>query len=102
MAMQIDNGFTTYEFTEEELVSAATFTTMQRMYLQTLRAGAAQELAALDYDPLNPIQFAQMHASLKGQLQAYDHLLDHDIAEEAAERWAEINKNRNNSSKGQQ
>lgn len=90
MASQVDNGFTTYEFSDEELVSAATFNVLQRMYLQTNRAAAALDRAALDYDHGDPFKFVGAAKYYEGMIAAFDFLLDHDHAEEAKARWDEL------------
>lgn len=91
MASKIDNGFTSYEFTPEDLISAATFSTLQKMYIQTQRAAAALDLLALEFDANNPLKFVEERGFQRGFVAACDFLLDHENAEEAAKRWEDLN-----------
>lgn len=54
----------------------------QQILIKKYMSEAAQELCNLDFDPLNMHNFTQQQASLKGQLQAFQFLLD---TSEAAE-----------------
>ena len=87
MARQIDNVFTTYEFEEEELISAATFTDMQRLYLQTQRALAATDLLSLEFYGEKPLEFVKAQSYQQGLIAAFDFLLDHENLKDAKERW---------------
>lgn len=97
MPTAIENGYTTYAFTDEELISAASFTQLQRLYIQTERSIQAQNLADLEYDPEHPLQFVKNQARLKGMVEAFDFLLQHELAEDAAQRWEEIAKQQRSS-----
>ena len=90
MAQQIDNGFTTYEFTDEELITAATFNSLQKLYIQTRRAESAMDKVALKFNPEKVLEFSNAVAYCDGFIAACDYFLDHEAAEAAAVRWAEL------------
>ena len=90
MAHQVDNIFTVYEFDEEELISAATFTDMQRLYLQTQRALAATDLLSLEFSGDRPLEFVKAQAYQQGIIASYDFLLDHENLEDAKARWESL------------
>ncbi len=78
MVQKVDGSFVSYEFTPEEIVAAATFSDLNRMYLQSQLAGIAEQKLALVFDPANPLQYAQEEAFLKGQMTMLQFLLDHN------------------------
>lgn len=90
MTQKIDNGFTSYDFTQEDLISAATFSDMQKMYIQTQRAAAAMDVLNLEFDAANPSKFLDARAFQRGFIAACDFFLDHENAEDAAKRWEEL------------
>lgn len=90
MASRLENGFDTYEFSDEELISAATFNILQRMYIQTQRAGAAIDLLALDFDPEKAVAYSKARGFQEGFIAACDFFLDHEKAEDAKDRWKEL------------
>lgn len=67
--------FNSYEFTEEELLSASILTPLQKCLIQSDIAQIAEQILNLKFDPLNPQAFAQDDAHQKGQLAAYRYLL---------------------------
>jgi len=73
--IQIDTPFTAFKMTQEELSLARAITTEQRCYLQTLLSDAATEKLAEEYDPVNPLRFAQREAYLRGQMDILNMLL---------------------------
>ena len=75
MAERIETSFQAYNLTEEELQHARNVSPEQRMYYQTLLASAAEEKLAEEYDPLNPLRFAQREAYLRGQIDILNMLL---------------------------
>ena len=85
MADIIPNTFTTYELTEEEAIQGAILTVSQKQIIQNYRANIAEEKLSLNFDPSNPQLFIQQEASLKGQLDVLNWLLDSsETAEEEA------------------
>lgn len=71
----IDTPFTAFRLTQEELRLARALGTEQRGYLQTLLSDAATEKMAEEYDPVNPLRFAQREAYLRGQMDILNMLL---------------------------
>lgn len=74
----IESSFTAFKFTAEEVVVARTLSPEQRAYYQTLLADAAEEKLAEEYDPINPLRFAQREAYLRGQMDILNTLLNTD------------------------
>ena len=75
MVQRTYSTFEAFEFTEEELKAASTFTDLQRLYLTTLRAQAAMQKIALPFDPSNPQVFVQNEAVLRGKIDVITLLL---------------------------
>ncbi len=90
MAKLIDNDFSQYEFSDEELISAASFNQLQRLYIQSEKSKAAVDKVALVFDPLNPTLFAMRVAYYDGMIAMANFLLDHPDAEAAKARWEEL------------
>ena len=67
--------FSTYSFTEEELLQASILSPIQIQLIQSDMAQIAENILALEFDPENPQKFVQNDAHLKGQLAAYRYLL---------------------------
>ena len=83
MAVLIPNDFSSYELTEQEEIEGAKLTITQKQLIQNYLSGAAIEKNGLEYDHNNSERFIQQEASLKGQMDAYRHLLDSsDAADE--------------------
>lgn len=76
MSTQITNQFTSYIFTQREELEGSILSTLQKQVMQNELSLIAAQKIALDYDPLNPVAFAQSEALLKGQLQVYTLLLE--------------------------
>lgn len=62
------NTFTTYEFTDRELLSGSVLTGEQKNVIQNELAQIAEQRLAIDYDPAKPLEFVQQEAFLKGQI----------------------------------
>jgi len=60
--------FTHYDLTRREILAGSVLTHDQKAVLQNELAQIAEQKCNLDYDPLNPIAFAQSEALLKGQM----------------------------------
>jgi len=74
--------FTAFEFTPEEFYGATRFTQLNLMLIQTLAADVINDRADLIIDLKSgkswqeaQIEFLQREAALKGQGEAYEHLL---------------------------
>ena len=76
MPQQVNSLFTKYEFSQQEFVSASHFTDDNRKLIQNEICKIAEEKVALQYDPLNPVQFAQREAELQGQIGILRYLLE--------------------------
>lgn len=85
----IPNSFTSYDLTPEEVQIGSIFTGLQKQVLQNYLATYAEERLQLDFDPLNPHNFAQQEAEKKGVIQFIQYILqmsDTAAEEQAAER----------------
>ena len=80
MATLIPNEFSSYELSDEEALQGSVFTTTQLQVLQNAKAAVAEEKIHLEYDPENPLLFAQREAGLAGQLATYNYLIDSSAA----------------------
>lgn len=60
--------FATYKLTKRETLSGSILSHDQKAVLQNELASIAENKINLDYDPRNPIKFAQDEAFLKGQM----------------------------------
>lgn len=68
--------FTAYDFSEQELKSAAVFNPLQKMYLQTRGAEIAEQIINLDtVTQSQKEEFEVQRAYLKGQLQILEYIL---------------------------
>jgi hypothetical protein len=65
---QIPNSFTSYEFSDREILEGSVLSALQIAVLQNELANIATNKLNLDYDPRNPLKFAQDEAFLKGQM----------------------------------
>ena len=82
MPTQQTNQFTSYSLSTREELEGSVLSPLQKQVIQNELSLIAAQKMALDYDPLNPIAFAQSEALLKGQLQVYTLLLDKSAASE--------------------
>ena len=78
------NQFTSYALSSREELEGSILSTLQKQVIQNELSLIASQKMALDYDPINPIAFAQSEALLKGQLQVYNLLLDKSVEAESA------------------
>lgn len=74
------NSFTTWTLSEEDTLNGQILTPLQEQVIQNELAQVAEQKINLDYDPRNPIAFAQTEAMLKGQMQVLRLLLDRSSA----------------------
>ena len=79
MATLIQNEFASFELTDKEALQGSLLTTVQMQVIQNQLANAAMEKIHLEYDASNPTAFIQQEASLKGQLDAYNFLLEASV-----------------------
>lgn len=75
MARLIDNEFSSYELSDDEALQGAILTITQKQHIQNLLSEAAMEKIGLQLDMTNPHLFIQQESSLKGQIDAYRHML---------------------------
>lgn len=68
MARLIPGTFSSYEFSDSELLSASILSIPQKQLLQNELAQIADNRLNLDFDPTNPAKFTQHEAYLKGQM----------------------------------
>jgi hypothetical protein len=68
MASRQPTVFDAFDFTDDEFAAARFFTDANILFLKTLRAQAAVEKIALEFDPLNPHKFIQNEAVLRGKI----------------------------------
>jgi hypothetical protein len=76
MAHLLDNEFSSYELTTEEMTQGSILTLTQKQVIQNDIAISAAEKLNLEYDPNNPNVFMQQEAKLAGQIQALKYRLD--------------------------
>lgn len=80
MTKAIENNFTKYSFTQEELITAATLSELQEHFIQTLRADALDEKMRIAWNPESEHpdrEFQLTHEYLRGQVEAFSMLLDY-------------------------
>lgn len=78
------NAFTVYEFDDDlERYTAVALSPLQRAFIQSEAAVAAERILGLAYDPHQPMKFLQEEAGLKGQRAAYEFLLEMDRTAQA-------------------
>lgn len=68
MAKLIPGTFTSYEFSDSELLSASILSVPQKQLLQSELSQIADNRLNLDFDPSCPAKFTQHEAYLKGQM----------------------------------
>ena len=83
MSTPILDKFCSFSLTEEEYVAGSIFTLPQLQCLQNSLSEAAHARLALNYDPLNPGDFLQQEAYLKGKIELLDYLIENSRAVEA-------------------
>jgi len=72
---RVENVFSTFELTTEDLTFARTLTPFQRAYYQTLLSSAAEEKLSIEFDPEHPLLSARQEAYLRGQMDILNMLL---------------------------
>ena len=83
MSTSTTNQFTSYILSSREELEGSIFSLLQKQVIQNELSLIAAQKMALDYDPSNPVAFAQSEALLKGQLQVYNLLLDKSAVAES-------------------
>lgn len=76
MSTIIENEFTQYELTRQELLTGSVLTTTQKQFIQSQIAMIAQSRLSLVPDPNNYSSFIQTESHYKGQMDALKYLLD--------------------------
>ena len=69
------SSFTVHSISPRDTLSGYILSLTQQRVYQNELAEIAEQLITLTYDPLNPVDFAQQHAFLRGQMQIYQTLL---------------------------
>jgi hypothetical protein len=82
MSTPIVNQFTQYQQTEQEQLAGSTLSTDQKQFIQSQIALVAQSRLALVPDANNYASFIQTESHYKGQMDAYQYLLDCSDASE--------------------
>ena len=75
MAHLIDNSFSMYELTEQELEEGSLLTITQRQVIQNQLAVCAEEQLGLELDVEHPHKYYQEHAYKRGQIEMFQYLL---------------------------
>lgn len=86
-----NNEFTTYEFSDQELLEAAKLTELQKAFIQHQIGLILSEKVNLRFDPSNSVEFMQTEAHITGMVQAYKDILR--MSDEAAEAIREMMEN---------
>lgn len=60
--------FTHYDLTQREILAGSVLSGDQQAVIQNELAIIAEQRCNIDYDPLNPVKFAQDESFLKGQM----------------------------------
>lgn len=81
-------SLTRFVLTEEESVTGHILTSLNLAVIQNLIADASESKINLEYDPLNPVKFAQDEAFLSGQLKTLRYL--QEMHEESQHRHLQI------------
>lgn len=95
-----DTSFTSYSFTDQEVVVAGTFTELQLQYLLTERSIRAETKLRIAYNPSSPEQFAFEHEYLRGAIEVLDFILARhdDLQEQGRELLRQQTENQQSSS----
>lgn len=83
---QLVNNFSSYEFTDAEMILASTFTALNLKYLQTMLADAMTEKMNLAYNPESKNadrEFQLAHEYLRGQIVTYTLLINTSLNNDA-------------------
>lgn len=88
MPQLVPTSLTRLALTEEESVAGHTLTSLNLAVIQNLIADASESKINLEYDPVNPIKFAQDEAFIQGQLKILRYL--QQMHEESQERYMQI------------
>lgn len=67
---------TTHLLSEENILHGSILQSLQQQVIQNEIATIIEQILALVYEPLNPLEFVKQDAFLKGQLQTLTYLLD--------------------------
>lgn len=82
MSTVISSAFTRYAQTNQEQLAGSVLSGDQKQYIQNQLATIAEQRLALVPDPINYAVFIQDEAFLKGQMAAYQYMLDSSEASE--------------------
>jgi hypothetical protein len=88
MSTPIIDKFSSFQLTSEEQISGSIYSLVQLQVLQNLLSESAHSRIALNYDPLNPVDFAQQEAFLKGKIELLSYLIENSQATAVAAQEA--------------
>ena len=80
MGQMIPNSFTSYIMTEQEALTASSFTNLQIQYLQNLLSVAAEEKLRLKFDHNDPTEYAKQVAYKQAEIDTYTYLIEASAA----------------------
>lgn len=78
-----DSPFQAWILSPQELAQGSILTRLQKQVIQNQIAQVAAQKINLEFTPNDPLKFAQEEASLKGQMQALEYLLQLSQSSEA-------------------
>lgn len=70
------NDFTQYQMRPEEVMAGQTLNMLQEMVIQNEIGKHAQEKILIEFDPQNPLKFAQQEAYKRGAIDALRYMLE--------------------------
>ena len=76
MPQRLDSNYTSYSFTDEEILEAVKLTELQTAYLRTQLANAALEKLNMPYIPEDPNRYIFAQEYLRGQIDVFNLLLN--------------------------
>lgn len=88
----LQTSFSAFDLSTEEQTVGAVFTTVQKAIIQNQIATTAEQILNLQFNPSDPLLFAQSKAILDGALGAYRNLLYISEEAEASVRNENINR----------
>lgn len=74
--LNTSSSFISYNLTSQELLEGYNLNISNQQVIQNDMAQIAEQLIALDFDPTEPQKFVQNNAFLRGQLSAFQTILE--------------------------
>jgi hypothetical protein len=68
MSRPINNSFTSFDLTDSEILQGSILSVNQKQVIQNELSQVAEQILALEFDPINPLKFTQDDSFLKGQM----------------------------------